>query len=142
LETDIFDLSIRLAKPRTAVASVRQIFEQQFGETFQEDDCWVSVEAKLANASSCFKGDVMFLKAVPGQFEVARVWLHACIRGFQCTLVSKWPVVAMDAVTSTIDATMSDVPSLIETDQLLSSACWSLRRPGVARLIVPFAAKA
>jgi hypothetical protein len=137
----IFALSIRLSNPQKATSAVRSILEQQLKALIHEDDCWISKEAKLANNSSCFKGDVVFLKADLGAFQVAQIWLHVCVLDLHFCLVSKWTCLDVDAVAGTVDASVSDVPTLIETSQIISPAIWSLRRSGVARVIVPFAAK-
>ena len=138
---DLFTLKLKLLSPKQASAEVKSLLEQQLGDVIPEGECWVANGVKLPSSSECFKGDVVCLKASPGEFDIAQIFLHISISGKHASLVSKWAPLERDPVAGTLDVQVSQTLCLIDTDDLIASTSWCRKRPGVVRLIVPYAAR-
>lgn len=138
----LFRLDARLSQRRTAPAKVKAILSQELGLQLNDDQCHVCVEAHLAKGGVCSKDDVVFVRT-EGQShcQVGQVWLHTEVSGVTLSVVSLWTFTSADAVRGTSDWKMCSEPRLIETVRIVSSASWSLIKPGFAIVIVPYPVK-
>jgi hypothetical protein len=134
----VFDLTVGLVSPRKASAKLTGFLQEQLGYLIPAHQCFTATVARILQAGTCSRNDVVLIRTVDGtSFDAGEVWLHADAIGRLVTLVSVWKFIGYDKAKGSAEWQKLDNPTLVETADIISTVVHTECRPGVARILLP-----
>jgi hypothetical protein len=141
-EPGLFSSDVCLLKPRKATPQIVSLLQEQLQVQLSDTDCFTGSTVRLGFLGSCSCKDVVLLKTDGRSvLEAGEVLLHMEAAGELFSLVSLWQPLGVDNARGSTDWKVVSDPTLVFTTDIAAAVTYSMCRPDVARILVPYSLK-